>query len=154
MSAANTLSFQSLQTNIGLDASRKTAVAILVDEINYFVSRAAVAEMTTNADSIMMGITLSNAVDDIEDLEDRRILDHIRFTRHDFGTAGNAILHKMPFKNQFFPPLIFAERSFYLAASSIGLASAAVIQARVLYRTVELDQGEFIELTEVFRLVG
>ena len=152
--AAGTLTFAELRTSAGIDASRKTATALLVDEIDYFIGVAAYADMTSNGDDILMAITISSSVTDLQDMADSRILHSNIVTRVDFGTAGSAQLVKAPLVSQFFPPLITAERSLFLGVVSAGLASAVNVRARVYYRTVQLTDGEFLELAEVFRLVG
>jgi len=154
MSAANTLSFQELITNLGITPDRNKASAMIVDEIEYSPSIAGIAEMTTASDRFEMALCISNAVSDLNDITDRRILHSSTYLRTDHGTAGNSVMTKLPFVYQFFPPLITAERKIYLACNTVGLASAAVLRARIYYRQVEISQGDFIELAEVFRLVG
>lgn len=153
-SAAGTLTFTELRTGIGIDASRKEATAILIDEIDYYLAAGTLNLITASGDDILTGITVSNAVTSISDIGDARVLHSQVTTRMDFGTAGNGILFKQPDPHQFFPPLITAERSIFLGLQCNGLASPGTISARLYYRTVRLTEGEFIELSEVFRLVG
>ena len=153
-SAAGTLTFAELRTNAGIDASRRRATAILVDEIDYFPNRATAALMTTAGDDQLFGLTISDGVTDLQDMSDSRILHSARITRVDWGTAGSAQFEYAPLVFQFFPPLITAERSIYLGLESAGLASASNLRARMYYRTVEITDGEFLEIAEVFRLVG
>ena len=152
--AAGTVTFGEVVTNVGIDSSRKKGVAILVDQVNYFPSAAGLGQMTSAGDDILASLTISSGVTDLEDMADRRILDGFRMTRVDFGAAAAAQIFKVPVIHQFFPPLIFAERSIYLGVQSSGLASATRITARVLYRTVEINAEEFVEIAEVFRLVS
>ena len=153
-SGANTLTFQELRTQVGIESDRKSAQAMIVDEIDYMPNPGALNEMTVAADRIDFALTISNAVTDLNDITDRRILHSGYFLRTDFGTAAAAALQKMPFVFQFFPPLITAERSLFLAVNSVGLASAAQMRARIYHRIVRVSQSEFLELAEVFRLVG
>lgn len=155
MSAANVLSFTEISTGLGIEADRKSARAMIIDEIEYFPSVVdGLAHMTANTDQMMMGLTLSNAVTDIEDMSDRRILHMASLARHDAGTAATANYINLPWVYQFFPPLITAERKLYLAMDSVGSSAAMQGKARIYYRSVEITQADFIELAEVFRLVG
>jgi len=154
LSGANTLTFQELRTNTGIDADRKSATALLIDEIDYFVGTAVLAEMTASGDVIVGGLTISNAVTDLTDFTDRRILDTFLYQRGDLGTAASGWMHTFPLRHQWFPPMIVGERSVFLGMVTTGLASAAVLRCRIYYRVVTLTQGEFIEIAEVFRLVG
>ena len=153
-SSGGTLTFQELLTNAGIDSSRKTARALLIDEIDYSPRVGTIALMTAATDHLSMAITISNAVTDIEDMTDSRILHQASLYRHDMGTAASGGLVKLPMKYQFFPPLITAERRLYAGCVGTGLAALFNLNIRMYYRTVQLTEGEFIELTEVFRLVG
>ncbi len=151
---ANVISFSELRTNVGIASNRQSGIAMIIDEIDYMLGFAALQEMTTANDRIEFGLSISNAVDDLADITDRRVLHAGSLLRTDQGTAASAKFHKQPFSYQFFPPIITAERSLYLGMDSTGLASAGVLRCRIYYRTVELTQGQFLELAEVFRLVG
>lgn len=153
-SAVGTLTFSELRTGMGIQASRKTAVAMLIDQIDYFISGGAFADITTAVDAIQMALTISNGVTNIVDIADRRILNSTEMTRVDLGTAASAHLVVMPLTRQFFPPLITAEKSLYLAINSNGLATVTALNCRIYYRTVTLSDAELIEISEVFRLVS
>ena len=154
MSAANFLTFAEMRTGMGIESDRKTARAMIIDQIDYLISAATLAEITTGNDDVTFAICVSNAVTDISDITDRRILHSGSLSRRDLGTAATGIFFRSPLTHQFFPALITAERSLYLGADSTGLASAIVLQVRLYYRQVEITQADFIELAEVFRLVG
>lgn len=154
MSALNTLTFAELRTQVGIEADRQSANAMIIDQIDYFPTRAMIQEMTTGADAIAIGLTVSNAVTDLEDFSDRRVLHSMSYHVQSHGTPANMARHRLPFQHQFFPPLITADRSLFLGAFSVGLASAGRVRARIYHRIVRVTQAEFIELAEVFRLVG
>ena len=153
-SAANTLTYAELRTQVGIDSDRKSASALIIDEIDYMIANAAVEEMTAANDRIDFGLTISNAVANMATITDRRILHAGYILRHDQGTAASAWMTRMPIVAQFFPPIPTAERSLFLGMGSNGLATAGVLTCRIYYRIVQLTQGEFLELAEVFRLVG
>lgn len=154
MSAANTLTFVELLTGLGIEPDRKSARGMLIDEIDYMPAGNMINEMTTALDVINYALSISNAPTDLNDMTDTRILHTGRLQRQDLGTAATAWVHKLPLVYQFFPPLVTAERRIYLGADSVGLASAGTIRARMYYRAVEITQADFIELAEIFRLVG
>lgn len=153
MSALNVLTFAELRTQVGIEPDRQSANAMIIDQIDYFPTRAMIQEMTAGSDAIAAAITVSNAVSDIEDFSDRRILHSFVLHVQQLSSVG-AWFFTHPFSYQFFPPLITADRSLFLGAFSVGLASAGRIRARIYHRIVRVTQGEFIELAEVFRLVG
>ncbi len=153
-SAAGVVTFAEVVTNVGIDSSRRTGVAILIDEIDYYVGLATLGEMTANGDDVLAALTISNNVPALEAISDRRILDAMTMTRQDYGTAAGAGVIIRPIVKQFFPPLIMAERSIYLGVQGSGLASPATCAARVYYRTVQITAEEFVEIAEVFRLVS
>lgn len=154
MTALNTLTFAELRTQAGIEPDRQSAIAMIIDEIDYNPTRAMIQEMSTGGDAIAMALTVSNAVPDLEDFADRRILHSMSYHTQNVGTAATELIHQLPFVYQFFPPLITADRSLFLGAFSVGLASAGRIRARIYHRIVKVSQAEFIELAEVFRLVG
>ena len=153
-SATGVVTFAEVVTNVGIDSSRKTGVAILIDEIDYYVGLATLELMTTAGDDVLAAVTISNNVPALEAISDRRILDAMTLTRQDYGTAASAALIQRPFIKQFFPPLIMAERSIYLGVQGSGLASPATVSARIYYRTIQITAEEFVEIAEVFRLVS
>lgn len=153
-SAANTLTFGSLNTNMGFLGRRDQALAMVVDEIQYSPVAGALNEMTTAGDLIELAITTSSQVTDLSDLTDQRILDFQRLHRVDGGATASFLVQETPFRKQFFPPLITAERTLFIAFDSVGLAGAQTCRARILFRVETLTAAELIELSEVFRLTG
>lgn len=154
LSAANVLTFAEMRTQVGIEPDRKTAIAMIIDEIDYMPGPSSFAEMTATGDELDFGLTISNAVTDLIDISDRRVLHSGYVTRLDLGTAAAGAIIKLPIVHQFFPPLITAERSLFLGFDTIGLASVQALRVRIYHRIVKISQGEFLELAEVFRLVG
>lgn len=153
-SAANTLTFASLATNMGFLGRRDQALAMIIDEIQYSPGAAGLALMTGNQDDIIIGLTTSDQILDLEDLTDNRLLDFHGIFRIDLGTAASASLEQFPWRKQFFPPIITAERTLFAACNSSGLASALTVRLRILYRVETLSGSELVELSEVFRLTS
>lgn len=152
--AANTLSFNSLSTNMGFLGRRDQALAMVIDELQWRPNMVALTQLLTTADRIRMALTVSNAVTDITDLTDRRILATHSWGLGFVGAATAAFIIQAPVNKQFFPPLITAERTLFLAVEGVSLTSAMTGQLRILFRVETLTSGELVELAEVFRLTS
>jgi hypothetical protein len=152
-SAANTLTFAELQTNLGIQPVRGSIVAMIVDSIEYDLTNG-FAELAGDTDVVQAALTISNQVTDLTDMTDRRILHLSSIKRVDAGTAASSTHYVGPTRFDFNPPMIHAEKSMYLAVDSTSLANPCTIRCRGYYRLVTLTDAELIELTEVFRLVG
>ncbi len=153
-SQANTLTFGSLATNMGFLGRRDQALAMIIDELQYSPGRDAVTSMTAGSDHITMGLCTSDQITDLEDLSDNRLLDYHEIENLAIGTIASFVLQEFPFRKQFFPPIITAERTLFLGVDSTGLASAITVSARILYRVETLTGAELVELSEVFRLTS
>jgi len=153
-SAANVLTFASLNTNMGFLGRRDQALAMVIDEIQYSPTAGSVTEMTAESDAIVLALTTSSLVTDITDFTDQRLLDYYRLMRRDMGTTASAAFIEHPRRSQFFPPIITAERTIFFAIDTNGLASAATARMRILFRVETLTAAELVELSEVFRLTG
>lgn len=151
--AANALTFGSLSTNMGFLGRRDQALAMVIDEIQYSPGRAAIDLMTAGGDHVTIGLTTSDLITDLEDLTDKRLLDFHEIHQILF-TAVGAVNNQFPFRKQFFPPLITAERTLFMALASGGLASAITSRIRILFRVETLTGAELVELSEAFLLTS
>jgi len=150
MSAANTITFTEILTGISLGVG----VGILIDEIDYYPSSAALRELVGNADSIAMGWTTSNAVSDLVDAADRRVIHSINLVASIVGAVVSLHVLKVPFVHQFFPPTIFASPRIYLGTNTGGFGAAALVRSRLYYRFIELNAQEYLEIAETFQLTS
>jgi len=149
LTGANTLSFAEMNFGITL----RDRVALIIDQLYWYLSAASIAEMTATGDRIIAGLCVSDQVADMEDIADRRILVGLTFTRHDFGTAAAAGFIQTPIVQEFSPPLIVLPNRFFIGGSSSGLASALTIQVRMHFRTVSITQDQqLVEVLEAFQL--
>ena len=153
-SAANTLTFSPLATNMGFLGRRDQALAMIIDELQWYPSAPGLADLVDTADRLGMALTVSNSVTDILDLTDRRILSFIEFNAIMVGAVTSLSIFVQPVRQQFFPPLITAERTLYLGVQGVSLAAAVVARLRILFRVETLDSAELVELAEVFRLTS
>lgn len=152
--AADTEAFAALATNMGFLGRRDQALAMVIDEIQWQPSDVAFTSLNAEGDRMMLALTVSNTLTDLEDMTDRRIIAQMTLGRHDFGTAAGAQSWITPIVKQFFPPLITAERTLYLGIDSISYGVALTGRCRILYRVETLTSAELIELAETFRLTG
>ncbi len=153
-SAANTLTFASLATNMGFLGRRDQALAMVIDEIQYSPGRTGMNLMNAAQDHWTMALTTSDLITDLEDLTDRRLLDFHEILLRVVGTPASHSFEEFPFRKQFFPPLITAERTLFAALDTIGLASAVTSRLRILFRVETLTGAELVELSEVFLLTS
>lgn len=151
---ANILTFGALATNMGFLGRRDQALAMVIDEIQWSPDPSSFTQIDAEADIFYLALTTSNVVSDLEDLTDRRILANLVVGRADFGTAASGQIFQTPIVKQFFPPLITAERTLYLAVDSDSITAAFKAYVRILYRVETLTSAELVELAETFRLTG
>lgn len=151
---ANVLTFGSLATNMGFLGRRDQALAMVIDEIQYSPGRTALALASAGGDHITLALTTSDQITDLEDLTDNRLLDFHELMNSSIGTVGSHVFLQFPFRKQFFPPIITAERTLFMAILTAGLASAITSRLRILFRVETLTGAELVELSEVFRLTS
>jgi len=149
-SSAGTLTFKEQLTGTGFS----TGQGFLFDEIDYFIPNDTLKLVIGQNDLILMGITTSTGVTDLEDVTDSRIIHSAAHVAQVVGTAGTFFVHKQPDRNQFFPPLILGGQRFYLAVQSASIASPATVRARVYWRFVDLKKETIAELVHNTLLQG
>jgi len=148
LSAANTITFTELTFGITL----RDRIAIVIDELYFRMSSGVWALMTTAADFISFGITISDSVTNLLDWQDRRNVYSASILRADFGTAAAAELIYEPIKASFSPPIIVLPNRLFLGANSTGLGSAFTVNLRMHYRTVSITQDQqLIEVLETLQ---
>jgi len=149
LSAANTLTFAEL--NFGM--SLRDRMAVVIDEVYFYPNNSAMLEMTTAGDGLHMGLTISDAVTNLLDLSDRRIILAEVLFREDLGVAASGTFLRLPLKQTYSPPLIVLPTKLYFGVDTNGLASAHTFQMRMHYRTVSITQEQqLIEILESFQM--
>jgi len=149
--AANTLTFTELLTGISLGQG----IGMLIDEIDYYPAAGSLEDLIDPADQLRMALTTSNAITDIE-IDNRAVIHQMHLTiQGAVGTpASGGEMRALPFKHQFFPPLIVAAPRLYLGVAGVSLAAATIVRMRLYFRYLELTTKEYLELAESFILVG
>lgn len=153
-SSAGVLTFAALNTNMGFLGRRDQALAMVIDELQWKPSNAAIGDLDAEADFLDLALTISNSVTDLTDMTDPRILAWAHWGIVVIGAVTSLQIYEQPRIKQYFPPLITAERTLYLGVLGTSLASAVVAQIRILFRVETLTAGELVELAEVFRLTS
>ncbi len=153
-SAANTITFAEFQTGVGLQvgATRGKGLAMLIDEIDYYVTNLNLV-LALDGDIVRYGITTSNQVSAVEDLADRRIL-HSAERQLRAITAASVVTFTQPHIHQFFPALLWAEPTLFLATDGESQPVVPTVVARIFYRLIELDQSLIFEVAQQFRIVS
>lgn len=151
LSAANTETFTEMPTGISL-AQR---LGLVIDEIRYYPNAGCFQELDVAGDILMMGITTSNNVTDLQDLSDQRIVDSLVYHVHQAGTAGGTAeevrtVHEIPIIHTFNPPIIFAGPRLYFMLDSAGFAAAQTARVRIHFRYIDLKLEDYLEIAETF----
>ena len=146
MASVNTLAFTEILTGISLGQG----VGILIDEIDYHFVSGTYRELITAADDLAIAVTTSNAITDIEDHEDRRIIHGMSL----ISVGVPVAVHQSPYIHQFFPPMIIAAPRIYLAMNTSGFGGPGTGFLRLFFRYISLTPQQYIELAEAFVLVG
>lgn len=151
LTAANALTFAVMNFGIAI----RDKLAIVVDQVFFWIPPATIAEMTTTGDSIAIGMTNSDQPPTLYDFGDRRVLFFKELSRMDFGTAAGGMLYQMPMELEFAPPMINLPTRLFMAAQSIGLATALTARMRMHFRTVPLtSEQQLQEVLEVWQLTS
>jgi len=147
--AANALTFGEMNFGITL----RDRVAIVIDTLYFYIRRTDLLLFTAAGDEIIAALTVSDQVTNLADLGDRRILVAKWINRMDFGTAAGGALAIIPLEISFSPPMITLPNRLFFGVDSTGLATAAIVQMRMHFRTVSITQDQqLVEVLEAFQL--
>jgi hypothetical protein len=151
-SAANTLTFNKLETGISIYEK----VGWLINRIEYYISTAS-AVFAADADGLKVGWSTSDGLTSWDE-SNSAWFDLMQFARVDYGTAGSGFVVEKPFvKDLSTLPgggLLVPPNPLYLGAQGISLGAAQTVEARVFYTVIQLKQEEFWELVEMRRMIG
>lgn len=151
MTAANALTFGELNFGISL----RDRIAIVIDQLFFYVPNSILDDMTTLADQISMALCASDQITSIfsSGLGDRRIIFMKEIQRQDFGTAASATFLQQPLEVMFTPPMIVLPNRLFIAMDTNGLATPGSCVMRMHFRTVKISQDDqLIEVLEAFQL--
>lgn len=148
-SAANVETFVELLTGISI----AQGLGIVIDAVEYSMNNSGFRQLKADTDVIELAITTSNQLTDLDDLQDRRILDSLKFVPV-VNTAVGYNVYITPVKKVYEPPLIVASPRIYFGCDSEGASAAVTATCRLYYRFIALSTKEYLEIAETFILTS
>jgi hypothetical protein len=151
--AANTLTFEEIQTNINI--FDKTAWVL--ERLEWYIPSASYYELAAAGDIIQAALTTSNQMDDLG-LDDAAVIDMLEAKATIYGTAESANIQHHPIIRSFSQMsgggLIIAPRPLYIAIMGTSLANPVSAQVRGYFRQVQMSPDEYIELIDFYRILS
>jgi len=151
-SAANTLTFQQLQTGGMLFEKR----AMVIHKILYNLTLAQINLLAANVDSIRMGFSTSNQLTAIT-FNNPNIIDYRSILRADFGTAGSGQLVEMPIVTDFTTlpggGVIVPSAPLFAFIQGVSLVDPLSCNVRALFTIKELNPADYGELVQAMRVI-
>lgn len=151
-SAADTLA----TTKFAFPFSIMDKVGLLISRIEYWFNT--LGAMNSTTDSQYMALLAASTVVDITAQNDPLIVDTVRLTRIDFGTAASANLYEMPVVRDFsmMPGggILVAPNPLYGALKGAGESGASSGWVRLYYTYMELSTDDYWQLVESRRIIS
>lgn len=151
-SAANTLTFQKIETGVSIQEK----VAWIINRLEYFITAPAAAIFNGDSDEFRFGLCVSKAITQVT-LDDPTVLDINCITRLDYGAAANALLNYRPLiKDLSTMPgggLLVSPNPLYAFAKGSGLASAMEVIVRMHYTGFVMTTEDYWDLVETRRVI-
>lgn len=150
-SAANTLTFSEIQTNVSIFEK----VAWVLHRIEWYITQATYGLLADGADHLEMALVASaNITDlglDVPAVID--VLDLMRFQASGVGFTFDTMPKIRDFSSLPGGGLIIAPRPLYLAIKGTSLASAGSSECRFYFTQKTLSAEEYLELIDFYRIV-
>jgi len=150
-SAANTLTFDELQTNI----SMRDKVAWVLHRLEWFFPIGEINKLIDNADKISLALTSSDGIDSL-DLSEPTVIDLLELQSVDKGTPANWTLMTQPIIRDFSQlpggGIIIYPKPLFLGIKGLSLASAVSAECRGYFTVKDIDKETAFDLIDVYRL--
>lgn len=150
-SAANTLTFAEIQTNVEVFSK----IAWILHRIEWYISATQMTKLAAADDIIQAALTSSNQITSLS-LGNPAVIDLMELALL-FSTAVAYTEVPNPRVRDFsWMPgggIIISPRPLYLAAKGTSLATALTISARLYFTVKELSADEYLELVDFYRIV-
>lgn len=151
--AANTLTYSTIE--IGLSLFDK--VGLKIQRIEYVPNPGSIAEMTTAADFIELGLCTSDTPTSlVESIQS--VIHMFRLRRVDMGTAATGAIYSQPdvydFSSLDGGGLIVTPKPLFIGIDTAGLASAASAIIRIFFVVIKLSGTDYFELLETRHYFG
>ena len=131
-------------------------MALVISRIEYELINTGIWAAT--ADRICVALTTAATPPDIEDVTDPQIIDSIRYTRIDMGTAASGMLLCQPFIKDFSSlpggGLLVAPSPLYMAIKGTSAGQAGQANMRMYYTYIEMAADEYWQLVESRRVIS
>lgn len=150
-SAANTLTFSQIQTNISI----MEKVAWVISRIEWYFTPAQIALLVDDADAFEVALTSSNKVATLS-LADSAVIDYMMVRKFVSTAVGWQFISPMWTRDFSMLPgggLIVAPNPLYVAIKGTGLASAGGVGMRFYWSRQELSPDQYLELLDFYRIV-
>lgn len=151
-SAANTLTFAEIQTNIEIFSK----MAWILHRLEWFLEGVQFNKLLASDDVIAMALVGSNSLSSLA-LNWPGVIDLLNLQIGGWGTPATAYPYSTPFIRDFSQlpggGIIVAPRPLYLAVKGTSLASALTVSIRGYFTMKELKADEYLELVDFYRIV-
>ena len=150
-SAANTLTFAQIQTNISI----MEKIAWVISRIEWVFTAAQIALLVDDADAYDVSLTASNKISTLA-LSDPMVIDFLSIRKFVSTAVGWQYITPMWIRDFSQLPgggLIVAPNPLYLAVKGTGLASAGGVSARIYWSKLEVSPDQYLELLDFYRIV-
>jgi len=149
--AANTLTFAEIQTNVDVFAKK----AWVLHKLEWYLGPGAINAIDAADDVLQAALVSSNKMSALA-LDDAGVIDLFELGQL-FNTAVGAELTLMPLARDFTSlpggGLIIAPRPLYVAVKGTSLAAAQSVAVRGYFTAVDLNADEYLELVDFYRIV-
>lgn len=151
-SAANTLTFAEIQTNVDVFSK----IAWVLHRLEWYVPAATRGLVSANDDVISMALCSSNGLTSLA-LNLPGVVDLMELQDMTAGAPANFQLVTAPLIRDFtgMPGggLIIAPRPLYIAVKGVSLATACTVSVRGYFTVRQLSAEEYIDLVDFYRIV-
>lgn len=152
-SAANTLTFQEIQTNVNI--FDKTAWVL--HRIEWYPEQAAVIQLVAGTDRLNMALTASNNLTAVG-LDQAAVIDLLTIDQIAVADSTGQQIREFPYIRDFtnLPGggLIIAPRPLFIAAQGVSIASAITVRVRGYFTVVELSGDQYLDLVDFYRILA
>jgi len=151
-SAANTLTFKEIQTNVDTFSKR----AWVLHRLEWYIPAAQIDKLTASGDFLDCALVSSDKLAALS-LASAGVIDLFTLAAAPVYTGVGFTTQQMPFIRDFSEMpgggLIIAPRPLYLAVKGTSLASALTVELRGFFTNLELNADEYLELVDFYRIV-
>lgn len=151
-SAANTLTFEEIPTNVDIFSK----AAWILERLEWYIVQGNISEVQATADILQVALVASNNLTELS-LGDAAVVDLVDITIRVQGTPAVSELMTQPFIRDFSGMagggLLVAPRPLYIAVQGTSLANPIVAKVRGYYRQIILDAAQYLDLVDFYRIL-